>query len=264
MGLKFAMEEPPSLPEPVRAPVPPPSTSLAARLLNIFAVPGEVFEEVKATRFRAGNWVVPVVLSAIIGAVSAVIIFSQPTIQQKLHEQQEKMLAPQVQAGKLSQADADKALDMFSNPLLLKIGGGVGAVVASVVRVFWWALVLWLLGRWFLKSQFDFLKALEVSGLALMISVLGAMVSLLLIVNLGRLFATPSLALAVSDFDATRKGHLFLGAANVFSFWQVAVSALGLAKLAGVPILRAALLVFTFWFLQETLFILVGLGSLAM
>jgi hypothetical protein len=264
VGLEHTMEEAPPIPEPTPAPVPPPSTSLAARLLNIFAVPGEVFEEVKTTPFKAGNWVVPMLLSVVVGVISALIIFSQPTIQQKLREKQEKVLAKQVQAGKMSQADVDKALDMLSNPLILKLAGGVGAVVASVVRVFWWGLALWLLGRWFLKAQFGYLKALEVSGLAMVISVLGAIVSLLLIVNLGRLFATPSLALVLNDFDDTQKGHLFLGAANVFAFWQIAVTALGLAKLAGVPFFRAALLVFTFWFLQVSLFIVSGLGSLAL
>ena len=43
------------------------------------------------------------------------------------------------------------------------------------------------------------------AGLGLMISVLGAIVTLLLMVNLPRLFSTPSLAFAVADFDATSK-----------------------------------------------------------
>ena len=43
------------------------------------------------------------------------------------------------------------------------------------------------------------------AGLGLMISVLGAVVMLLLMVNLPRLFSTPNLAFAVSDFDASGK-----------------------------------------------------------
>ena len=258
------MDEPPPLSEPVQQLEPPPSTSLGARLLNVFAVPGEVFEEVRANRFRAGNWVVPVLLASVVGMLSVWVLFSQPAIQQKLREQQEKALTKQVQAGKVKQADVDRALDVMSNPLLMKVAGAIGAVVVSVVRVFWWGLVLWLMGRALLKVEFDFLKALEVSGLAVMISVLGTIVALLLQVNLGRLFATPSLALALTDFDATRKSHLFLGAANVFSFWQLAVTSVGLAKLARVPFLRAALPVFAFWMMQASFFILVGAGNLAL
>ena len=261
------MEEPPPLPEPPQEPPKPPRTSLAARLLNVFAVPGEVFEEVKTSAISAANWVVPVLLLALTGALSAIVIFSQPAIQQQIREQQAKKLETQVQAGKMTRQQADQVMamvDKFTGPTMLKVFGAMGAVIGSFVRVIWWALVLWLFGKWFLKAQFDFGKTLEVAGLALMISVLGTIVTVLLTVNLARMFATPSLALVVRDFDATRKSHWFLAAANVFSFWQVAVLALGLARLAGVPFLRAAFLVFAYWFMQESLFIVTGLGQFAM
>ncbi len=149
-------------------------------------------------------------------------------------------------------------------PTMLKIAGGGGAVVVSFIHVVWWGFVLWLLGRWFLKVPVPYPKALEVAGLAMMINVLGGIVGMLLIVNFGRMGATPSLALAVSDFDVTRKSHLFLGAANVFYFWLIGVMSVGLAKLAGAPFLRAAWLVLTYWILQESLLILAGMGQFAL
>ena len=126
--------------------------------------------------------------------------------------------------------------------------------------------MLWLLGRLFLKARLNYLKTLEVAGLALMISVLGGVVTLLLLVNLPKLFADPGLPLAVSDFDAIRKSPLLLGAANVFSFWLIGVLSVGLAKLAGVPFLRAAWFVFACWLIQESLLVLLGglLGPFAL
>jgi len=240
--------------------------SLAARLLNVFAVPGEVFAGVKAARAATSNWLVPALCSAIVGALSAIIIFSQPAVVQQLREQQGKAMDRQVQAGKLTQAQADQALAMmekFMGPTMLKIFGSVGAVVISFIHVIWWGFVLWLLARLLLKVPIAFPKALEVAGLAMMINVLGAIVAVLLIVNFGRMGATPSLALMVSDFDATRKSHLFLGAANVFYVWLVGVMSVGLAKLADVSFLRAAWLVLTYWVLQQSFFILVGMGQFA-
>ncbi|MGH7970066.1 MAG: YIP1 family protein, partial [Limisphaerales bacterium] len=228
--------------------------SLAARLLNVFAVPGEVFAEVKAARATLSNWLIPAICSAIVGALSAVVIFSQPAVVQQLHEQQTKAMDRQVQAGKLTQEKADqmlKVMERFTGPTMLMIFGSGGAVVASFIHVIWWGFVLWLLAKLFLKVSVPFPKALEVAGLAMMINVLGAIVAMLLIVNLGRVGATPSLALAVSDFDATRKSHLFLGAANVFYFWLVGVMSVGLARLAAVPFLRAAWLVLTYWIPQQ-------------
>ena len=266
------MEEPlPVLETPRDAPQPR-AMSFAARLLNVFAIPGEVFESVRASRFCVGNWLLPAVLSAVVGVLTVIVIFSQPSIQKQvsgLVEQQAKALEQQVKAGKVTQADANHIQAVtrrFADPAMLKILGCLAAVLIGVARVFWWALILWLLGRRFLKTQFDYLKTLEVAGLALMISVLGAGMTLLLTVNLSRMFATPSLALVVPDFDATRKGPLMLGAANVFSFWLVGVLSVGLAKLARVPFLRAAWFVFAFWVIQESFLALVGgaLGQFAL
>jgi hypothetical protein len=261
------MEPTQSVPEqqPETAPAPP--MSLAARLLNVFAVPGEVFADVKASPPASSNWLFPTLLASLVGILAAIIMFSQPAIQQQIREQQSKAIEERVKEGKMSQADADKAqeaMDKFMGPTLLKVSGGVMAVVISFARVLWWAFVLWLMAKWFLKTPVTFGKSMEVVGLALMISVLGGIVALLLIVNLGKINATPSLGFVIDNFDFNRKGHLFLGAANLFSFWQVGVIALGLAKLAGVPFLRAAWLVCFYWLIQECLLISSGLGQFAL
>jgi len=265
--IDLIMEQPPTAPELGQEVAQNPTMSLPARLLNVFAVPGEVFAEVKATPISTSNWLVPTLCSAIIGVIAAFIIFSQPAVIQQLREQQAKVMDQQVKAGKMTQAQADQALALMekvTGPTLMKVIGGVGAVVASFVHAVWWGFILWLLSRWLLRVQIKYAKALEVVGLAMMIGVLGAIVGMLLIVNVGRLGATPSLALMVNDFDATRKSHLFMGAANVFYFWQVGVTAVGLSKLTQVPFVRALWVLLAFWLLQESFFILVGMGQFAL
>ena len=78
-------ESPPVLESPPDAP-PPPAMSLAARLLNVFAIPGEVFMGVKASRLSIGNWLVPALLSAVVGVVAAIVIVSQPVMQRQMHD----------------------------------------------------------------------------------------------------------------------------------------------------------------------------------
>ncbi|HWX19848.1 MAG TPA: YIP1 family protein [Candidatus Binatia bacterium] len=261
------MEPPPLLPEPQTEPPRTATMSVGARLMNVFAVPGEVFQEVKVAPASAANWVVPVLLFIIVGVLSVLVIFSQPAIVQQLREQQDKAIEKQVQAGKITQAQADQAtavLEKFMGPTTLKLFGSAGVVVVGFVRVLWWAFILWLFGRWVLKVSLDFNKTLEVAGLTTMIVVLGAVVALLLTVNLGKLGMGASLALAVKDFDMNRKSHLFAGAANVFSFWQLAVTSIGLARLANVPFVRAAWVVFTYWLMQESLLIMSGMGQWAL
>jgi len=251
---------------------PPPAMSLAARLLNVFAIPGEVFEVVRTSRVSVANWLVPALLSAAVGVFSVLVVVSQPALHEKLRgqlDQQAKVVQQQVKDGKLEQAEADRAMALvraLAKPATLRALGGTAAAVFSVMRVFWWALILWLLGRVFLKAHVDYLKALEVAGLGLMISVLGGVVTLLLMLNLPKLFATTDLALAVSDFDPSRKSYLLLGAANLFSLWLVGVLSVGLARLVRVPFMRAAWLVFAAWLVQESFLVLVGgvLGQFAL
>jgi hypothetical protein len=260
-----AQESPPDAPQP-------PAMSLAARLLNVFAIPGEVFELVKASRLRVGNWLLPALLSAALGVATVLVVVSQPSIQKQVREageQKAKELDQQVKAGKMTRAEANQvqaATRVITDPTTLKTLGSMAAALVGVARVFWWAFILWLLGRVFLKVRFSYLKALEVAGLAMMISVLGGIVTLLLTVNLTKMFGTPGLALVVADFDAARKSPLLLGTATLFSFWLVGVLSVGLAKLAVVPFLRAAWLVFAFWVIEESCFMLLQgvLGQFAL
>jgi hypothetical protein len=86
--------------------------SFAARLLNVFAIPGEVFEVVRVSRFCVGNWLLPALLSAVVGAFTMIVVFSQPSIQKQVRElgdQQTKAVEQQVKAGKVSQADANQS-----------------------------------------------------------------------------------------------------------------------------------------------------------
>jgi hypothetical protein len=252
---------------PTPSPTPEPAgTSLFARLLNVFAVPGEVFDEVKVSRPSIANWLLPALLLAVATTLIVMAAFSQPATLQKMLAEAGKNLDKQVQAGKMSQADADKATDLMEKyfPLIMKVAGSFTSVLVSFARIFWWALVLWLIARRVLHAPIPYMKAAEAAGLATMITVLGAIVTLLLVINLGRMFSAPSLALAVADFDVKNKGHLLLGAANVFSFWFLAVISVALARLSSVPFARAFLLVVTYWVIQELLLILSGLGQFAL
>lgn len=257
------MEEvPPPLDVPPKI-VPRPGMSLAARLLNVFAIPGQVFGELAAAPSALSNWLVPAICVALVGVLSALVLFSQPSIQKQFREHQQKVLEEGTKAGSIT-AEERALVDKLMSPVMLKTIGSAGAVVFGFSNVLWWGLVLWFLARSLLRVQIPFVKALEVAGLSAMINVLGSIVAMLLIVNIGRTGATPSLALLVKDFDATRKGHLFAAAANVFSIWVVGVRSIGLAKLTHTPYLRAAWAVFTFWLLEQSFLILSGISQWGM
>jgi hypothetical protein len=232
--------------------------------MNVFAMPGDVFEEVKAAPPSTANWLVPVFLNCIVGAIAAVILMSQPAILQGIREKQDAQFQKMVQQGKMSQADADKAMavaEKFTGPTLMKITGVIGSVVYSFAAFFWWTTILWLLGRWFLRVDFGYTKAMEAVGLASMIGVLGVVVTLLLQVNFSNLTSSPSLALLVNDFDPKKVSHLVMGAVNVFAIWRVIVESIALARLAKVPLQRSLFVMIPAWLLCES--VMITFASLA-
>jgi predicted outer membrane lipoprotein len=259
------MKPPPPLPSSL-----PPSVAsmpLFARMMNVFAIPGDVFEDVRQSPNNPGSWLLPVLLACAVGVVSAVILFSQPAILEEMRAMRAKAMQHQVEAGKMTQAQADRvleAVERFTRPTFMKISGAVGAMVISFARVFWWAFALWLLALIFVRVRIPYLKALETTGLASLIGTLGMVVTLLLQINLGRSTATPSLALAVSDFDPGNKMHMVMGALNLIQVWMVLVMGVGLAKLSGIPFSRAALLVLGCYLLQTSALVLMGAGMAAL
>lgn len=258
-GQAQSMEQINSIPEPP-AEVTRPAMSLSARLFNVFTEPGEVFEYVKNSKPSMDNWLVPVLLAALTGALAIFVLFSQPAILQKIHEQQMKAFDDQVKAGKMTQAQADQAeamVEKFAGPTMMKISGSISAVIFSFVQVFWWALVLWLLGLIFLKVKFPYIKALEVAGLATMISILGAVITVLLAVIMGKQTSI-SLAFFITDFDPKNLVHLLLKAVDLFSLWLAVVMAVGLARLAGARFSKALLCTFIYWTAFQLFLITIG------
>src|SRR5260221_4903649 len=128
---------PPTLPNAINAQ----STSLIGRMANVFATPGEVFDEVKNAPPSVANWLVPAVLLALVGIVYSLVLFSQPSIQQQMREQQEQAIEKRVKDGKMTQAQADQALaalEKFSGPAMMKVFGSFGAVIGSFIKILWW------------------------------------------------------------------------------------------------------------------------------
>ena len=293
----------PSLPDAA----PASSSSLLSRLFNVFATPGDVFDEVKAGKSSTANWLVPVLLSCVVGVVFVCVAFSQPAIQQQMREQQDKQFEKMVEAGKMSSADAERARAGLEamGMTIIKISGSVGAVLASFAWLFFMALVLWMLGTapspattrtmvcvlsllglvlgwslikpldlpWYLRlafaaligvvlglilglliqrtkpfhGQIAYRQAVEMTGLATMINVLGGIVGMLLAVVMGSIMATPGPALFIGDFDTTNKTHLLLSSINVMTLWYVGILALALSRLSGVSFAKCALWFYGMW-----------------
>lgn len=211
-------------------------TSVWARMFNVLASPGEVFEEVKASPPCAANWVLPTLLCALVSAVAMWLVYSQPALQQQQDEASARVIQRMVEKGKLKpeQAAAMQASSQPKSGLKYTLGPTAGAAVVAVASPFWGALLIWLVGAKVLKGGFGYLKAVEVAGLACVVDIVGAIVRALLILAFASLYASASPALLLKEFDWMNSGHVALAMLDVFAIWLCVVRAMGMARLGGL------------------------------
>ena len=239
----------------------PPTTSLAARLMNVFASPAEVFDEIKAASPATANWLVPTILLAIVAVLSALVIGANPEIKRQKQAMQEAILQKMVESGKMPKEAAEKAINAN------EAGGGgkskfeaAGMCFLVVISLFWSALILWL-GSMVLGQGFGYMRAVEIVGLAGMIGLLGAVIKTLLILTTGNMFAGPTPGLLLKDFNPmSNTVHGILSALDVIWLWALAVQAFGLARLSGASFAKAAAWVFGIWVLITGGLIMVGIA----
>jgi hypothetical protein len=227
-------------------------------MFNVLAAPGEVFTEVKSSASRPANWLLPALLLLLAGWVGGWLVARDPVLQQQQSEMQEEALVKMGTKLKWSEQELNEQRRAAEERKGLGQGIGIAAVpVASVVvATFWWALMLWLIGAKLLRGEFSYGKAIEAAGLVAMIEVLNKVLTPLLQLVMGTVFAAPTLVLPlVKNFEATNALHLTLASVNILDVWGVAVSAVAVAKLSGASFAKAAAWVFAVWLVWKALLI---------
>jgi hypothetical protein len=248
------------LPEPQQQP------SLLARLANVYAAPGEVFDGLRERPPSVANWLVPVFLAAFVGMISVWVMFSQPAVLQQMEDIQNKRYEQLVADGKMTQEQVDQLQARMGDLQLtiMRIGGTVGALFGTFFWLFLMSLVFFLLLRWGFRTPQPFMKIVEVVGLSQMIGVLGGLVTTLLIVITGSMFTNLGPALLISDFDPGNKLHLLASSVNVFTLWWLGVVALGLSRISRVSLGKTALVLYGLWAALRLIIIYSGLGGSGM
>jgi len=229
------------LTSPSAAPAP---TSLVAKLLNVLASPGGVFDEVLDAPIKMANWRVPTLLVGLAG------IFLLQIVGAREHGSAVILLLTGPWPAFASEAE----LLAGGWPLV----SSVVVCLAAFTGTLWSAFVLWFIGRIFLKVRFSFLKTLEIVGLSGTVLALGSLVTILLIAASGDAAARPSLSLLAGKLVAAHPVRQALEALNFFHLWSAMVLAIGLSRLGGVSFKEAAFWVFGYWVLVRLALIILA------
>ncbi len=120
-------------------------------------------------------------------------------------------------------------------------------VLAVFIGTGWSALVLWGIGRVFLKVRFSYWKATEVVALTGSIVILGTVVTALLRAAMFDATVHPALSLLVSRLPAEHGVRVAFGVFDLFHLWATGVLAIGLSRLSGASFKECAFWVFGYW-----------------
>jgi hypothetical protein len=236
----------PAIPSnPSTAPAP---TSLAAKVLDMLASPGEVFDEVIVAPPRLANWFVPTLLVAL----ASLFLLRAANYEAGSVPATSKVAEAQTAATDTTLAQTEPA--SVDSQRLSTLATFAGAFAGT----FWSAFLLWFIGRAFLRTRFSYLKTVEVVALAGIIVALGAVVTALLIAISGDPATRPALSFFARHLPATSHVRLLLDTVNLFHLWAMAVLATGLSRLSSVSFKESAFWVFGYWFVARLTLILLA------
>jgi len=212
----------------------PQISSFFDRTTNIFTSPETLYTEVATAPVQSSSWSVPFILSLLLAVLSTIAVLSNASLKEQALAPQRQALQERVDKGEMTQDQMDQATAITESSTITMIFGSISAIVMVAVGTFGGALVFWLAWKLIFKMQAGYKKVLEVYGLAMLIGILGSIVTILMMFLFDSLYASPGGALLVmNNFNRHNFGHMMLASFNIFSIWQMSVIGIGLAKVSG-------------------------------
>lgn len=236
-------------------------SSFLTRATNVFMAPSEVYAEVATSPVQRSSWLTPYLLMVLVSIIFTMVLFSNPSLRGQMFETQQAEWKKQVESGNMTEADAERAREFMESSIIVTVMGVVGSAIVASAMMFGAALGLWLVMKFLVKSPHTYRKMLEVYGLASLIGVVGAIVTLMLINVLDTIHASPGGALLLlGSFDKSNFVHKLLAAITIFGVWQSAVIGIGIAKLSGSPVSKGMNIAFALWAILVAFFATTGVG----
>ena len=205
---------------------------LGMRIANVFMAPSEAFDGLTTQPSKTVIWVLPFILSLLLGIGITLLIFSDDVLRGQVMDAQAQVLQKRVAEGKMTQEQVEQAREgMERMGSMMMIIGAVGAAIVLAVYFFGAALALWLLGKFGFKSPEGYITYLSIYGLSSWIGIVGGVITILMMYGMGSLYATPSLGLLASPFDPLSLKDVILAKFDIFALWQAAIVGIGLGKI---------------------------------
>jgi len=238
-----------------------PVSTFSTRAMNVFLAPSELYTEVAATPVQTTSWLIPYVVLLLLAFVSTYAVWVNPTLRQQIYSMQAKGMEKAVADGKMTQEQMDRATEQIENSgvvIFMAFGAGFQLIAISAM-LFLGSLLFWVGAKVVLKFGGAYNKILEISGLAMLIGVLGAVVTVMLMYVMNSMTATPGGGILLGEsFDPLSKVHKLIAALNIFTFWEIGLVGFGLAKVSGKSVGLGLAVAFGLWALWTVCLAMIG------
>lgn len=235
--------------------------SFMDKAAGVFYEPSRVFGAFKTSPVKVADWLVPLALLAIVIGLQTYVKFSSPDLRFQIAQQQEQRSDKMVAEGKISADQAAQAKERMESGSSTFMVIGVFSAIVVVFIIFFLAAAVWLIiGKFIIKGNVNYSQMMGVAGLSSWISIVGGILSIVLMVLLSRLDAGLHLGM-LTQMDANSKVYSIMRTADLFGIWNIAATSIGIGTIAGKKGLMITVWVFGIWIVLVliTIFALGGL-----
>ncbi|CUS76352.1 Yip1 domain-containing protein [Candidatus Kryptonium thompsonii] len=216
------------------------------KLTGVFTAPAEVFENLVKSKPKTVDWLAPVVILIVLAILSNFLKFSNERIKDSLIAFQEQRIDKLVEEGKMTEEQAEMAKEgMEVSSGMQQIFSVIGVLIGIPILFLIVTLVYFLLGKLFLKGNVDFMTIFSIYSLSSLIGSVGVIVATILAFVTGSFFASASPAIFMEA--SSNKAYMLASKIEIFTLWQLAVFAIGMAKAFNKDYLSAFAVVFGAW-----------------
>lgn len=234
------------------------------KMIGIFSEPSKTFETISKFPVKTIDWFLPFLFLMILAGIIRSVAMLNPDVIYETKKQQVEVYDKMVKEGKMTQEDADKAIEGVekSFEFMSKPIGWVINIISSIVFgfivFFLITSIYFLFVKFLLKGEGTYQHVLVASGLTSYISMIQILIGGILTFLLGKIIMDTSIA----NFIELEKGTLlrfFATKVDPFSIWAYSVLAIGLTKLNNAENSKPYfILVFGLWILGGLLFFYIG------
>ncbi len=222
--------------------------SFMDKAAGVFYEPSKVFEALRKDGVKTADWLIPVLILVVLISLATYVGFSTPDLRYQFVQMQEQQLDKSVAKGKMTADQAQQARDRLEGSSgMFMVFGMIGVVVGTFLVFFVTAGVWLLIGKYLLKgASMNYSQAMGIAGTATWIASVGAIVGIVIAVVFSRFDGGLHLGL-LTQMNNSNKAYLLMRNVNMFTLWNLAVSAIGISVFSGKKGFQPYVWVYGIW-----------------